>query len=150
MAVHLSRFRYCHGQPTSLSGRRIRIAGPDHRHGDAVLYDQRIGRTGLYDAGDADKLHVLADTLGTFEGKNTQFNGVGFTKQKFDAVAMTLEAFTEWVAKVRSDGVALDAQTYGLLGASSTGAQVYETIGTSEMPASVVYFNQVTPDLFKK
>lgn len=96
------------------------------------------------------KLHVLADTLGTFEGENTQFNGVGFTEQKFDAVAMTLEAFTEWVAKVRSDGVALDTQTYGLLGASSTGAQVYEAIGTSVMPAGVVYFNQVTPDLFKK
>lgn len=96
------------------------------------------------------KLHVLADTLGTFEGKNTQFNGVGFTEQKFDAVAMTLEAFTEWVAKVRLDGVPLDVQTYGLLGVSSTGAQVHETIGTSEMPTSVVYFNQVTPDLFKK
>lgn len=96
------------------------------------------------------KLHVLADTPGTFEGMNTQFNGVGFTEQKFDAVAMTSEAFTEWVASVKSNGVPLDAQTYGLLGASSTGAQVYEAIGTSEMPAGVVYFNQVTPDFFKK
>ncbi len=96
------------------------------------------------------KLHVLADKPGTFEGENTQFNGAGFTEQKFDAVAMTHEAFTAWVAGVKSDGVPLDTQTYGFLGASSTGAQIYEAIGTSEMPAGVVYFNQVTPDLFKK
>lgn len=96
------------------------------------------------------KLHVLADTPGTFEGENTQFNGAGFTEQKFNAVAMTPEAFSEWVAKVRSDGVPLDTQTYGFLGASSTGAQVYEAIGTNQMPDGVVYFSRVMPDLFRK
>ncbi|SEQ90898.1 cytochrome o ubiquinol oxidase subunit 2 [Nitrosomonas sp. Nm51] len=96
------------------------------------------------------KLHLLADAAGVFKGENVQFSGVGFTEQKFDAVAMTPEAFSEWVARVKSDGVPLDAQTYELLGASSTGAQVYEAIGTNGMPAGVIYFNQVAPDLFKK
>ncbi len=96
------------------------------------------------------KLHLLADAPGVFKGENVQFSGAGFTEQKFDAVAVEFEAFTAWVDKVKSDGVPLDAKTYQLLGVSSTGAQVFESIGTSKMPAGIVYFNQVAPDLFNK
>ena len=94
------------------------------------------------------KLHVLADAPGTFEGENTQFNGSGFTEQKFDSVAMTREDFADWVARVRSHGVPLDAQTYGRLAAASTGVQAHAALGSSEMPPGVVYFRQVEPHLF--
>ncbi len=96
------------------------------------------------------KLHVLAGAPGRFEGENTQFNGSGFTEQKFDTIAMTRQAFADWVARVKSHGVPLDAQTYGRLAAPSTGAQAHAKFGSPDMPAGVVYFNLVEPELFDR
>ena len=95
------------------------------------------------------KLHVLADAPGSFLGENTQWSGVGFAEQKFQARAMTQAAFAEWVAGVKAKGVALDAATYGRLAASSTGAEAHEALGTSQMPEGVIWFNRVEPDLFQ-
>ena len=39
------------------------------------------------------QLHLKADHPGVFEGENTQFNGIGFTEQKFNAVAMSQQDF---------------------------------------------------------
>lgn len=99
-------------------------------------------------AGMRTKLHVLANEAGSFEGENVQFTGIGFTEQKFETLAMSTEDFATWVAKVRSDGIALDSATYGRLAVASTGQQAHETFGTAQMPAGVTYFNQVEPDLF--
>ncbi len=94
------------------------------------------------------KLHVLADEPGSFMGENTQFNGMGFTEQKFEAVAMTAADFEAWVAQVKARGVPLDEATYGRLAAASTGAQAHDTFGSSQMPKGVLYFNEVEPALF--
>lgn len=94
------------------------------------------------------KLHVLADEPGTFLGENTQFNGVGFTEQKFDAVAMIQQDFEDWVAMVRATGVPLDDVSYGRLAVPSTGSQAQLTLGTPQMPSGVVYFSEVTPGFF--
>lgn len=94
------------------------------------------------------QLHLLADEIGNFEGENTQFTGIGFTEQKFEALSMTFEDFTAWVARVRSQGVPLDVPTYARLGASSTGVEARATLGTAQMPAGVIYFSSVEPSLF--
>ncbi len=94
------------------------------------------------------KLHVLSEETGRFEGENTQFNGTGFTEQKFDAIAMSPEDFAVWVTRVKSQGIALDLETYGQLAAASTGSQAHDTFGSSQMPTGVIYFNQIEPDLF--
>lgn len=94
------------------------------------------------------KLHVLANEPGVFEGENTQFNGAGFTEQKFAARAMTRANFDAWVAHVRAVGIKLDGNTYARLAASSTGSQVRKTFGKPGMPENVVYFSGVEPDLF--
>lgn len=94
------------------------------------------------------KLHVLADETGSFLGENTQFSGVGFPEQKFEAVSMTANDFATWVAKVKADGIALDAATYGRLAAASTGAEAHDTFGSAQMPKGVLYFNAVEPALF--
>ncbi len=94
------------------------------------------------------KLHVLADAPGTFLGENTQWSGIGFAAQKFQARAMTPEAFAGWVAEVKAKGVPLDAAAYGRLAASSTGAEAHDALGTSQMPGGVIWFNRVAPDLF--
>lgn len=101
-------------------------------------------------AGMRTKLHVLADEPGSYEGENTQFTGVGFTEQKFEAVAMTSADFATWVETVKTDGVPLDATTYGRLAASSTGVEAHDTLGNANMPKGVIYFSQVEPDLFAR
>ncbi len=94
------------------------------------------------------KLHVLADETGRFMGENTQFSGVGFTAQKFEAVAMTTQDFEAWVAKVKASGIPLDATHYGRLAAASTGVQAHDMLGSPQMPEGVLYFNKVEPALF--
>ncbi|MCA8867567.1 MAG: cytochrome ubiquinol oxidase subunit II [Rhodobacteraceae bacterium] len=96
------------------------------------------------------KLHLLADQPGRFLGENVQWSGLRFSEQKFDALAMTRADFDAWVAEVRSNGVALDARTYAELGTPSVGAEIHDKLGTTEMPAGVVWFNQVEPNLFTK
>ncbi|WP_255011951.1 cytochrome ubiquinol oxidase subunit II [Roseovarius sp. M141] len=95
------------------------------------------------------QLHVLADEPGDYEGENMQFNGLGFTKQKFRALAMTPADFSAWVEEVRSHGVALDEATYGRLAVASTGTQAHDTLGSPQMPADALYFNAVEAALFE-
>ncbi|MBY8974534.1 cytochrome ubiquinol oxidase subunit II [Rhodobacteraceae bacterium NNCM2] len=91
--------------------------------------------------------HLIADAPGTFEGENTQFNGDGFAKQKFNAIAMSEQDFDTWVASVRAEGIALDEQSYGILGKPSTAAESHAALGTPAMPPATVYFNAV-PQMF--
>lgn len=94
------------------------------------------------------KLNLAADHPGTFEGMNTQYNGEGFDKQHFNAVAMTPDNFLAWVKDVQAKGVALNAQAYQTLAKSSTPQQVRATFGNSAMPADATYFSEVPTDLF--
>jgi cytochrome o ubiquinol oxidase subunit II len=94
------------------------------------------------------KLHVKADAPGIFEGENTQFNGVGFPKQKFKAVAMTGNEFDQWMTKVRAEGVALSETTYKFIANRSTAEEVYDALGSSAMPEHVTYFNEVPSSLY--
>ena len=94
------------------------------------------------------KLHVKADAPGIFEGENTQFNGVGFPKQKFKAVAMTGNEFDQWVTTVRAEGVALSETTYKFIANRSTAEEVYDALGSSAMPEYVTYFNEVPSSLY--
>lgn len=96
------------------------------------------------------KLHLLADEPGRFAGENTQYSGVGFTKQKFEAVAMTKEDFASWVAEVRAKGASLDAETYGRLALPSSGADARAALGSPAMPEGVVWFGTVEPGLFAR
>lgn len=94
------------------------------------------------------QLHLKADQPGVFEGENTQFNGTGFSEQKFNAVGMSAADFDHWVATVRSEGVVLNDAVYDFLGNRSTPQEVYAALGTEAMPQSIVYFKNVSPDLY--
>ncbi|MEQ3657851.1 MAG: ubiquinol oxidase subunit II [Glaciecola sp.] len=94
------------------------------------------------------KLNILADKEGRFLGENTQFNGSGFTEQKFETIAMTQQDFSNWIAKVKRVGVPLDTMTYNRVAIGSTGSDVHSVFGTKEMPQNVVYFNTVEANLF--
>ena len=97
------------------------------------------------------KLHLQADQPGRFAGENTQYNGQGFHAQKFTAVALAPSDFDGWVARVRSGGVALDARAYRTLSERSTASALRAALAVpAEIPAGVIYFNGVAPDLFHR
>ena len=95
------------------------------------------------------RLHIKADEPGIFEGQNTQFNGIGFTGQKFNAVAMSNNKFSDWVNKVKANGIALSSTVYEKLAIRSTTDEVHNTLGNDAMPDNVTYFNQVPHNLYK-
>lgn len=99
-------------------------------------------------AGMVTKLHLAARGPGRFKGENTQFNGKGFHKQKFTAVAMPPGEFAGWVATVRSNGIALDDATSRVLARRSTPETAHASLGTPAMPRNVLYFRDVPADQF--
>ena len=86
--------------------------------------------------GMATRLHLLADRPGTYPGFSAQFSGDGFSDMRFDAVALEKAGFDDWVAKTRTGGGKLDAESYAKL------AQP-----TSAVPPST--YGDVAPGLFE-
>ncbi len=99
-------------------------------------------------AGMVTELNLMADRPGQAQGENTQFNGMGFQRQRFTADAMAPEDFSAWVAKVRSIGEPLDEEIYGRLSQNSTTETARAEIGTDRMPPGALYFSHVDPGFF--
>jgi cytochrome o ubiquinol oxidase subunit 2 len=87
-------------------------------------------------AGMETRLHLLADAPGTFTGRNTQYTGSGFPEQHFKAIATSPEEFDAWVAKAKQAPAKLDAATYSVLAARSSGHPV-------------TYYSAFEPNLFQ-
>ena len=66
------------------------------------------------------RLHLAADGPGRFRGENSQYNGKGFHTQRFTARAVSDAAFSDFVARVRRQGRALDRPTYQILDGRNT------------------------------
>ncbi len=66
-------------------------------------------------AGMVTQLHLRADKPGTLLGENTQFNGTGFSGDKFTVSVVSPDAFASWVAVTGKDGPALGADSYQTL-----------------------------------
>ncbi|RLQ88383.1 ubiquinol oxidase subunit II [Notoacmeibacter ruber] len=62
----------------------------------------RLGSQIYAMAGMETKLHLAADGNGTFLGRNTQFNGIGFSRQHFDAMAVGEDDFAAFVDKAKA------------------------------------------------
>jgi cytochrome o ubiquinol oxidase subunit II len=60
----------------------------------------------------ATRLHLQADTPGTYEGRSFNFSGDGFSDMHFLVHALPPDQFAAWAAKTKGVGPALDAQTY--------------------------------------
>lgn len=95
------------------------------------------------------QLHVVSDAPGTMQGENTQYNGRGFTKQKFQTIAMPTDDFSAWVEKVRGSGIPLDEETYRVLAMRSDRDEVQAALGTARMPDNALYFTLEDSDLFQ-
>lgn len=94
------------------------------------------------------QLHLLADETGTFEGENTQYNGIGFTDQRFAAHALEPSDFDAWVDDVRANGMVLDDRVYARLGERSSATQAQQTLNMSGTPEGILHFVLPDPDLY--
>jgi cytochrome o ubiquinol oxidase subunit II len=86
-------------------------------------------------AGMTTQLHLVADREGHFTGLNTQYNGKGFARQRFQVTAMSPTAFDHWVTKAHA-APALDVEALGRLSRPSV------------MKKPLV-FGQIPQDLFR-
>lgn len=66
-------------------------------------------------AGMQTQLYLQADHVGQYRGENTQYNGEGFHRQKFQARAMSAKDFEQWVDDVHRSTGTLDCAAYTAL-----------------------------------
>lgn len=95
------------------------------------------------------QLHLVADAEGEMQGENTQYNGRGFSKQKFATLAMQSDEFDTWVDHVQKSGVLLNPVTYRTLAMRTDRDEVQAALGTPQMPDNALYFRLDDGDLFQ-
>ena len=86
------------------------------------------------------ELNLIADQLGSMEGENTQFNGDGFSEQKFMTNVMSTEDFEAWVEQVKQNSIPMDEASYKTLALRTRQSKAVADLATDGMPAGVVYF----------
>lgn len=86
-------------------------------------------------AGMRTRLHYYSSHIGTYEGLNTQLNGIGFSEMHFPAHVVSQSDFDQWVRKMKASSTPLTLDTY---------KHLYEP--TIAAPAQ--YFSSVPNDLF--
>ncbi len=100
-------------------------------------------------AGMVTRLNLEASNVGDYVGQNTQFNGMGFQRDRFSTLAMTPADFTAWVASVKTSPIELDGPVYDVLHQDSTAEEARQTLHATAPPANGLYFSSVPPDFFK-
>jgi len=95
------------------------------------------------------RLHLISNSTGQFLGENTQYDGMGFQHEKFIARATTPQGFRAWVARVKANGIPLTAKAYDVIRKRNTVPQIRTALNSGAMPPDAVFFNHVTPELFK-
>jgi cytochrome o ubiquinol oxidase subunit 2 len=58
------------------------------------------------------KLHLIADSVGTYQGMSAAYSGPGFSDMHFDVNAMSTADFNAWVTHAKSSALSLNEQTY--------------------------------------
>lgn len=80
-----------------------------------ALYIPRLAGQIYAMAGMRTRLNLRADKSGTFTGRNSQYNGKGFSDQKFAVRSVGPDDFKSWVASVKASPDHLDATRYAKL-----------------------------------
>ncbi|WP_100330654.1 cytochrome aa3 quinol oxidase subunit II [Bacillus xiapuensis] len=82
------------------------------------------------------RINLVADTPGSYMGKNSNFNGKGFAEMEFEAQAMTPADYQEWVNDVKETAPKLTEQEFdGLLKAHHVGRKTYNSTHLDFRPA---------------
>ncbi|MGE8036434.1 cytochrome aa3 quinol oxidase subunit II [Lysinibacillus sp. KCTC 33748] len=81
-------------------------------------------------------IHLAADEVGSFMGRNSNFNGRGFAEMEFEAQSMTQADFDDWVSKVKANEKPLTEEKFDeLLKAEHVGRSSYSSTHLEFRPA---------------
>lgn len=86
-------------------------------------------------AGMQTELNLMAERQGVFEGRNTMFNGDGFSAQTFTAAAVDATGYQTFLAEARKSADALTEESF-------------ESLATPTINGPVRLYSSVTPNLF--
>ena len=81
------------------------------------------------------QLNFQANHAGRYFGENTQYNGTGFSQQKFTALALSPNEFSAWVGQVHAQGRPLDQAAYA-------------KIAMHDIPPHPIYFSSINGSPF--
>ncbi|GLY11074.1 cytochrome aa3 quinol oxidase subunit II [Pseudobacillus badius] len=82
------------------------------------------------------KIHLSADTPGSYMGKNSNFSGEGFAHMEFEAQAMTPSEYKEWVSDVKQTAPKLTEKEFDqLLETPHVGRKTYTSTHLEFKPA---------------
>ncbi|MRN51510.1 cytochrome aa3 quinol oxidase subunit II [Paenibacillus monticola] len=74
------------------------------------------------------KLNLVADSEGSFIGKNANFSGRGFAYMEFETLAMNTKAYDDWVKEVKETAPALTEEEFkSLLAMEHLGRKTYSS-----------------------
>lgn len=81
-------------------------------------------------------IHLAADEIGSFMGRNSNFSGRGFAEMEFEAQTMTQADFDQWVADVKANEEPLTEEKFNeLLAAEHVGRSSYSSTHLDFSPA---------------
>ncbi|WP_409370223.1 cytochrome aa3 quinol oxidase subunit II [Lysinibacillus sp. 38-6] len=81
-------------------------------------------------------IHLAADEVGSFMGRNSNFNGRGFAEMEFEAQSMTQADFDQWVKDVKANEKPLTEEKFKeLLAAEHVGRSSYSSTHLDFSPA---------------
>lgn len=92
-------------------------------------------------------LYLQADTAGTFDGLSSNYSGAGFSKMRFDVVAVDDDSFDAWVEATRDRSLELNAITFALLAQPSTLSKplAFSDVAPGLYEAVLEYGNSLVP-----
>ncbi|WP_155591803.1 cytochrome aa3 quinol oxidase subunit II [Lysinibacillus cavernae] len=92
-------------------------------------------------------IHLAADEVGSFMGRNSNFNGRGFAEMEFEAQSMTQEDFDKWVADVKAKEEPLTEEKFDeLLKAEHVGRQSFSSTHLDFSPAPMEHGKHMNMD----
>ncbi|WP_158521491.1 hypothetical protein [Kushneria konosiri] len=95
------------------------------------------------------RLHLEADHPGRFEGKNMQYNGEGFHRQRFITRAVDAKTFDDFVERTRQQGQPLDQNAYEVIMKKGDNRDVASALGLDKSDTdAVIRFFPIPDDLF--
>lgn len=100
-------------------------------------------------AGMVTRLHLVADRPVSIAGENTQYNGDGFTHDRFNVRVVKPGDFAQFVAAVRANGIPLTNANYPTLHKDGTVQDAHRALNETGAPADCVYFSSVPADFFR-
>lgn len=81
-------------------------------------------------------IHLAADEVGSFMGRNSNFSGRGFAEMEFEAQTMTQQDFDQWVEDVKANEEPLTEEEFDeLLAAEHVGRLSYSSTHLEFSPA---------------